>query len=149
MALFNSNPSKPFGESGSMVISDAQLRNPAEYRESLIYNELAQLDSAKRKAFAGSDEAKAMVEAGIISDEFIDSVKNDDVNFDKTTEITVCQLAKDAGDSQWDELLAARMHEREIMNDLIARYGERAETLGESAHQDYIVKKMPKEYRAR
>lgn len=120
---------------------NTKLRNPNAFREAVIFNELRSLPTDKRKEFVKSEEARTMVNEGIISADAAERVE--DGEFDSVFLISVCKAAQAEEDPMWKELVDARARERSIMNELIEKYGDTAKQLQETANG---YKKLIPEY---
>ena len=121
------------------------LKNPNQYREAVIYETLSTLSSKKIREFVKSPEAKTMLEEGIITQDTLERlVEDNDTGCLKTT---VCHMAKENGDPLWDELVKCRIQERRLMNELLEKYQEEAKLVVESANSTMIEKNVPTYFR--
>ena len=133
-----------FGD-GDLHLESVVLKNPNQYREAVLFEIVTNLPKSKQKEFINSPEAKAMLEDGIITRDFLERVAAEhDGGCLKTT---VCHMAKENGDPLWDELIAARMTERRLMNELLAKYGTDAKTIVENANDEIIEMSIPEYFR--
>ena len=61
--------------------------------------------------------------------------------------ITVCDLAKENEDPEWDELVECRIRERQLLNSLINKYALEAKDKIEKANEQIINKSIPEYFR--
>lgn len=135
--------SKIFGE--PQAVMEGTLKNPNQYRNAVLFESLSTLPENKRKEFVNSQEAKFMMENDIISPETLDRlIAGDDNRLLKTT---ICHMAKENGDPLWDELVQARMLERRVMNNLLAKYADEAQPVVEGAARKFVETCIPEYFR--
>lgn len=135
--------SKVFGE--PQAVMEGTLKNPNQYRNAVLFESLSMLPEDKRKEFINSQEAKFMMENDMISPETLDRLMSDDDN--RMLKTTICHMAKENGDPLWDDLVQARIQERRVMNDLIAKYGEEAKPVMEANVKKFIETCIPEYFR--
>ena len=126
----------------SAKLEGVTFKNPNQYREAVIFEALASLPESKIKEFIVSEEADMMLSNGIISQDAIERLadaKNNEILY-----TTICHMAKEDGDPLWDELVKARIEERRIMNELIAKYQESATPYAEKAKEEFVESFVPK-----
>lgn len=142
--MFNNNiqTSSVFG-AGSVKM-EAALKNPNQFREAVAIEIISGLPKSKIREFATSTEAKTMVESGIISQDAIDMLVDSQKN--RISMAAVCQMAKEAEDPDWDELVRLRIEERRILNNLVAKYGSKAGEIASNIQKD-INKTIPSYFR--
>ena len=142
--MFNNNiqTSSVFG-AGSVKM-EAALKNPNQFREAVAIEIISGLPKSKIREFATSTEAKTMVESGIISQDAIDMLV--DAQKNRISMAAVCQMAKEAEDPDWDELVRLRIEERRILNNLVAKYGSKAGEIASNIQKD-INKTIPSYFR--
>ena len=129
---------------GSDVHMEGALKNPNQFRDAILYESLNSLSSDKVKEFVSSNEAKFMVEEGLMSPETLERLANQGDCILKTT---ICHMAKENGDPMWDELVRLHMQERRIMNDLIEKYADEAKPVAESAVKTFVEACVPEYFR--
>lgn len=129
---------------GTDVHMEGALKNPNQFRDAILYESLNSLSSDKVKEFVGSNEAKFMVEEGLMSPETLERLANQGDCILKTT---VCHMAKENGDPMWDELVRLHMQERRVMNDLIEKYADEAKSVAESAIKTFVETCIPEYFR--
>ena len=130
---------------GPNAVLEGALKNPNQFREAVIYESINSLSENKIKEFVESDEAKHMIEEGYITDDTVDQLRQNGGK--KCLKMTVCHMAKEAGDPLWDELVACRVQERRIMNDLMAKYADKATPVADNVEGDFINKCVPEYFR--
>ena len=130
---------------GTDIKMEGTLKNPNQYRDAVLYESLSNLSSNKIKEFVTSNEAKMMINEGLISAEVLDRLCADDGN--SLIKTTVCHMAKENGDELWDELVRCRMQERRILNDMLEKYGEEAKPVAESANKKFVEACIPEYFR--
>ena len=135
--------SKIFGSAD--VKLESALKNPNQFREAVVFETLSNLPSAKIKEFIKSDEAKAMMEAGVINQDMINRLADGNVNTLLRT--TVCHMAKEEDDPLWDELVSLRIQERRVMNDLIAKYGDKSAVVMKAIDKEFVEASIPEYFR--
>lgn len=135
--------SKVFGE--PQAVMEGALKNPNQYRNAVLFESLSALPEAKRREFVGSQEAKFMMENNMISPETLDRLISNDEN--RLLKTTICHMAKENGDPLWDALVQARMEERRVMNDLIAKYADEAQPVVEGTARKFVETCIPEYFR--
>lgn len=120
----------------------AELKNPGELLESYILDELCHLTDEKKQEFINSQEATAMVEAGIISRKTLIRLSRSD-DLSRRMKMAAFQLAKDSDDMLWNQLVKNRMKERELIEKITNKYGSRAGKAAKIGQKDYLSKKIP------
>ena len=121
-----------------------KLKNPNALREAYLYEYLTA--RGQEKKFVESPEASVMKEEGMITDELIEKLSTAKAN-NKNLEMTVLHLAKAEDDPLFDRLVAARAEERNIMNELIAKYQESAVELTDKYVDKFLNQELPKEFK--
>lgn len=114
----------------------------AELGEAYIYDELSMLSDDQKQAFVESDEAKAMVEGGILNKKtLVRLTKKDDLS--RRSTMAAFQLAKEADDPLWQQLVKNRIKERELIAKIESKYASKAEKSAKIGQKEYLSKKMP------
>lgn len=135
--------SKVFGTANAKL--ESTLKNPNQYRDAVLYENLSGLSMNKIKEFVKSPEAKMMLTEGLISQELLERLVDEcDTGCLKTT---VCHMAKENGDPKWDELVRLRIQERRLINELIAEYGDKAKPIADNANKDFVESCIPEYFR--
>lgn len=135
--------SKVFGSSN--VVMESALKNPNQFREAVLFEALSELPEKKIKEFINSPEAKTMLSEGIITQETLERLANE--HKDGLIATTVCHMAKENGDPLWDEFVAARIQERRLMNDLLEKYGDKAQPIADDADKRFVEACIPEYFR--
>lgn len=134
MALFTTNKS-----SDSI---DQELQNPNELLEAYIADELSFCSESQLQEFINSPEAEAMIEAGLISRKtLIRLSKNDDLS--RRTKMAAFQLAKEADDPLWRQLVKVQMKRRELITKIMNKYSTKAGKAAKIGQRNYLKNKMP------
>lgn len=144
MIFGNSISESLFG--GRDVVMEGNLKNPNQYRDAVLFESLNSLPTNKKKEFIRSNEAKTMLREGLITTEVLERLA-DEANTG-VLKTTVCHMAKENGDPEWDALLKHRIEERRIMNDLIEKYKDKAEVIANNADKEFIEAFIPKYFRS-
>ena len=124
---------------------ESTLKNPNQFREAVLFEALNSLSASKRKEFVKSNEARTMLTEGLITKDMLDRLADESDN--GVLKTTVCHMAKENGDPAWDELVRHRIEERRIMNDLIAKYSEKAKPIADNADKDFVESCIPEYFR--
>ena len=118
-----------------MFDEDAEM----ELREMFIYDELCQeLNTDElRKEFFESELPEAMEEAGIVSKKTLVRLsKKDDLS--RRKKMVVFQMAKEANDPLYAQLVKLRKKERTIIGKLYMKYSARATKTAMKSQKDYL-----------
>jgi hypothetical protein len=130
---------------GANAVLESALKNPNQYRDAVLYENLSGLPYNKIKEFIKSPEAKMMLNEGLISQETLERLASDcDTGCLKTT---VCHMAKENGDPMWDELVQLRIQERRLFNDLVEKYGDQAKPIADNANKNFVESCIPEYFR--
>lgn len=141
--MFENVSSKVFG--GATAVLEGTLKNPNQYRDAILYENLSALPAAKLKEFVRSPEAKTMLNEGLISRDTIDRLAAECKNGCLNT--TICHIAKENDDPLWDELVKLRVQERRLFNELVAKYGEQARPVADNANKKFVESCIPEYFR--
>lgn len=136
-------PSRVFGE--ATAVMNTPLKNPNQYKEAVICEAIAELPDADVKKFVNSPEAKALEDNGTLSPEALERLANRKDN--GQIMVAICHMAKESNDPLWDELVACRIQERRIFNNLAERYGAAAKKTVDTVQKDIIETCIPREYK--
>ena len=141
--MFYGTTSCVFG--GADVKLESALKNPNQFREAVIFETVRHLPAQKRREFINSNEAKVMVNEGYITDETIERLSDsEDTSIFKTA---VCHMAKENDDPDWDEFVMHQIEARRLLNDMIARYGDKAKNVADNAYKDFVEHCVPEYFR--
>ena len=123
-------------------IIDESLKNPNELTEAFILDELAHLSDEKKEEFINSEEAKAMIEAGLISKKTLVRLsKTDDLN--RRSTMAAFQMAKENDDPLWNMLVKNRIKERELKQKIVQKYSSKAARIAKTGQKEFLKNKMP------
>ena len=140
--MFINNPSITSALFGaSDVIMESALKNPNQYRNAILFESLSSLSDDKLNEFVNSQEAKVMVNEGILTQETIERLASD--HNDSFINTTVCHMAKENGDPEWDAIVKCRIEERRLLNELIERYKDKAEVVVNGAKKEIVEGCIP------
>lgn len=142
--LLDTVTSRVFGSSDAIM--ESALKNPNQFREAVLFEALSAMPEKKIKEFVKSPEAKTMINEGMITQETLERLANEHKAGLIAT--TVCHMAKENGDPLWDEFVAARIQERRLMNDLLAKYGEQAKPVAADADKKIVESCIPEYFRS-
>lgn len=135
MAIFN------FVNENDESLLEQDLQNPNELLESYIYDEVSKLSEKKIKEFVESDNAKDLLEAGVLTKPtLIRLSKTDDL--DRRTTMAAFHLAKQHNDTLWKQLVANRVKERQLISKIKAKYGNKAVTVAKIGQKSYMKGKL-------
>lgn len=145
MSFFTPQYSEVFGSTDAVM--ENTLKNPNLYQQALVMESLMNLPEAKRKEFIHSNEARSMLEGGILTHDMLEKLAAESKEDDDTFFTTIFHMAKEADDPLWSEFVAHRIEERRIMNDMIAKYGKEARPVADTAHEKYVESVVPEYFR--
>ena len=133
---------------GPSVKMEGTLKNPHQFRDAILFEHLSSLPTEKIKEFVSSQEAKFMLSKGHISPDVIDRLNEHVANGNNNAfKLTVCHIAKESNDPLWEQLVACRLHERNIMNAIVEKYAEEADPISKTAHQAFVESCIPEYFR--
>lgn len=132
--LFNNLSNSQLFTEGTI---SGSLKNPNEFREAVLYEELSRLPEPRLKEFLVSKEAKMMMENEILSDEVMERL-HDGFGHQHCLKSAICQLAKENDDPEWKEFVHSMLNTRHHFNNLVQRYAEQATPLAKTAKAEYI-----------
>lgn len=133
---------------GPSVQMEGTLKNPHQFRDAILFEHLSSLPTEKIKEFVSSQEAKFMLSEGHISPDVIDRLNEHVANGNSNAfKLTVCHMAKESNDPLWEQLVACRLQERNIMNAIVEKYAEEADLISKTAHQAFVESCIPEYFR--
>ena len=56
-------------------------------------------------------------------------------------------MAKEADDPDWDAFVMHQIESRRLMNDMIAKYGDKAKDIADNAQTDFVEHCVPEYFR--
>lgn len=126
---------------------EGSLKNPNELREAFLYEYLKNTDSKNIQEFVKSDEAKIMVESGLIDTDLLERLAKE-VNYDdRNVQLTVCHMAQENDDPRVKKLFELRAKERRIFDDLVKDYGALASGKVGLYMEEFIKKGLPSRFK--
>lgn len=128
-----------FGNSNTFLESDL---NKSELLESYIYDEISKLDQETIQEFVHSQQAQAMVEAGIIGKKTLVKLSKVD-DLERRIGMAALQLAKDKSDPLFDKLVKVRVKEKELLDQINNKYINKATQVAKIGQKDYLKNKIP------
>ena len=135
MALFGNFDNKEVMEEEFMFDEEAEM----ELQEMFVYDQLCQeLNTDElREEFFNSELPDAMMEAGIVSKKTLVRLsKKDDLS--RRKKMVVLQMAKEANDPLYNQLIKLRKKERSIIGKLYMKYSNRATKTAVKGQKDYL-----------
>ena len=115
---------------------------PQEFLEMCIADEVSHLSDERIQEFCESDEAQALVEAGVMRKKTLVRLsKKDDMSRRRT--MAAFTIARDKKDPVWAKLVKNRVQERKLIGDIVRKYGNQAERVAKVGQKEYLKHKMP------
>ena len=115
---------------------------PQEFLEMCIADEVSHLSDERIQEFCESDEAQALVEAGVMRKKTLVRLsKKDDMSRRRT--MAAFTIARDKKDPLWAKLVKNRVQERKLIGDIVRKYGNQAERVAKVGQKEYLKHKMP------
>lgn len=130
------------GINNNDFILEQELKNPNEFLEAMIYDEVVRLPDERRKEFCNSQEAQAMMEAGLISRKTLVRLSKKD-DLERRIGMAAIQMAKDSNDILYDQLIKTRIKERELLDKINTKYVSKATRLATVGQRDFLKQKLP------
>jgi len=125
---------------GGDAINENEI--PQGFLEMCIADEVSHLSDEKIQEFCESDEAQALVEAGIMRKKTLVRLsRKDDMSRRRT--MAAFTLARDKKDPLWAKLVKNRVQERKLIGDIVRKYGNQAERVAKVGQKEYLKHKMP------
>lgn len=136
----------------SMKSNEATIQenfsNPNEIVELLIVDEVSQLSDKSIQEFCkpGGVGEQLVQEGKLKKKTLVRLSKKDDLS--RRSMMMAMKLAKEANDPLFDKLALNRVKERELLQKIHQKYGNKGEKLAKAAQNEYLHKKpvMPKSF---
>jgi len=112
--------------------------------EAAIIQQVESMNDPQRKAYLESDEFKALVEAGVVGRRAIVRL-NRAADLDRRMHLLCLQVAKENNDADWEALRRNRIKERQLLNKLYKKYGERVRRQATTS-QKRLIKISPQAF---
>jgi hypothetical protein len=129
-----------FGNIVGDPISEGEL--PQGFIESCIMDEVSHLSDEKIQEFCNSEEAEALVEAGVMRKKSLVRLSKKD-DFSRRRTMAAFAIAKEKHDPLWDKLVKNRVKERELIGAIVKKYGGKADRVAKAGQKEYLKQKMP------
>jgi hypothetical protein len=137
MGVFASSSSINEGYDESSLLEDYNA-----YEADVAAAYLAQHDDETIQTFLASEECEMLIQEGKISRKTIMKLnKNDDLTRRKKQ--AAYQLAREHNDPLWTKLVKNRVKERELINAIMAKYGNKGEMVAKKSQRAFIAGKSP------
>lgn len=105
--------------------------------EAFFVDDILRQSSDQIKQFCESEEAKILQEKQVLKKPTMMRLsKADDEK--RRIKLMAYQLAKEAGDPEWNKLKTFTAKRKECINKIMARYGAKAEKMAKIAQKNYI-----------
>lgn len=117
--------------------------------ESMIVMDLQKLPSDVLREFCNSSEAESLVEARVLSKPTLVRLSKKD---DETRRVKLCafEICKKENKALWQKLVQNRVKEKQLINQIMAKYGTRAKQEAKLSQKAYIKAargiKLPKNF---
>lgn len=122
--------------------TNAGIQDERALQEAFIFDELCKLSDAEVQAFIESDEAKSMLEAGILTKKtLVRLTKQDDLSRRMT--MAAMQFAKEADDPLYHQLKKVHIKERELRNKINNKYSSKSQRVAKIGQKEYLKGKTP------
>lgn len=106
--------------------------------EMFAYDDISRGTEAQIKEFCESAEAKALLEKGVFKKPTLMRLgKADDLK--RRQKLTAFELAKQANDTLWKQLVKNRKKEKELISKIMKKYGNKADKVAKVAQKNYIA----------
>lgn len=135
MGIFGNLDQEKLLEEDFVFTEDAE----EELKEMFVYDELSQMLNTDelREEFFNSEYPEALEEAGIVSKKTLVRLsKKDDLS--RRKKMVVFQMAKEANDPLYGQLVKLRKKERAIIGKLYTKYSGRAAKVAFKGQKDYL-----------
>lgn len=121
---------------------DLEVQDKEALQEAFIYDELCKLTDEEKQAFIESDQAKAMLEAGILTKKtLVRLTKQDDLT--RRMSMAAMQFAKEADDPLYHQLKKNRIKERELLSKIEKKYASKSQRAAKIGQKNYLKGKTP------
>lgn len=107
--------------------------------EKIAYDDISRGTTAQIKEFCESSQAQVLVEKGVFKKPSLMRLgKQDDLK--RRKKLTAFELARQNNDPLWTKLEKNRKQQKELINKIMAKYGNKAEKVSKVAQKEYIKK---------
>ena len=127
---------------GAMGTDFDDTQIPEGFLEACIADEISHLSDEKIQEFCESEEAEALVEAGVMRKKTLVRLsKKDDMSRRRT--MAAFTIAREKNDPLWAKLVKNRVMERKLIGEIVKKYGQKAEKVAKVGQKEYLKQKMP------
>lgn len=122
------------------------LKNPNELLEAFIFDEVSKLSEEKIKEFcAPGGPGEALINEGKFSRKSLVRLsKVDDI--ERRTTMAAFDIAKQKKDPLWAALAKNRIKERELINNIMKKYGLQAKNAAKIGQREYLKHSLPQSF---
>lgn len=124
----------PFSTDG--IIDEAAMM------EALIVQEAEKMNDAQRAEYLNSAEFNSLVEAGVVGKRALVRLSRE-ADMDRRIHLLCLQMAQEKGDADWEALRRNRIKEKQLLNKLYNKYGNRVKRQAATS-QKRLVKLSPR-----
>lgn len=136
MGVYGNNNRTDLHEESNFSVESQTLN---ELCESFLYDFVSRLSDEDRQEFIQSEACTALVEAGKFKRNTIVRLnKTDDLS--RRTTMAAMQLAKENNDPLYEKLALNRVKERELLDQINAKYEQKATRLAKMGQNEFIKK---------
>lgn len=105
--------------------------------EDFLYDDISRGTDEQIKEFCESDAAKVLEAANVLRKPTLMRLgKSDDLK--RRQKLTALELARQANDPIWKKLAANRKKEKQYINQIMKKYGNKANKVAKVAQKDYV-----------
>ncbi len=105
--------------------------------EHFLYDDISRGSEEQIKEFCESTTAKALLEKGVFKKPTLVRLGQAD-DLKRRKKLTAFELAKQAKDPLWTQLVKNRKKEKELIGKIMNKYGHKAEQVSKIAQKEYI-----------
>ena len=116
--------------------------NKEEFLEQCIYDEISRLPQERIQEFVKSEQAEVMVNEGVITKRTLVRLSKTD-DLERRTGMAALQLAKDADDALFNQLVKNRIKEKELLEKIKNKYYNKATKVAKIGQKDFLKNKIP------
>lgn len=122
------------------------LKNPNELLECYIFDEVSRLSQEKIQEFcAPGGVGEALINEGKFSRKSLVRLsKVDDI--ERRTTMAAFDIAKQKRDPLWAALAKNRIKERQLINNIMKKYGMQAKNVAKIGQREYLKHSMPQSF---
>lgn len=110
--------------------------------EQFLIDECCTMSDEERKAFLESDLCQQLVQEGKMRKNTIVFLSGKD-DLTRRTKLSAMAIAKQKKDPLFEKLRLNRIKERELLGQIIRKYGHQGEQIAKKSQKDWIKNRMP------